>query len=248
MNERKFLPIGKLFPNLITLMGLFCGLTSLKYTFVGKWELSLIFITIAAFLDGMDGRIARLLHSTSNFGAHLDSLADFFNFGVAPALLLYFWHLQTIHVYGWVMVMLFIVCVVLRLARFNTTIGDQTAQDRIKSKFMVGVPAPVGALLSLVPLMLSMNDNPFLVYANFVVDNILYYLLIISMLVISRIPTLSIKKIRVPPNLVSFVMLIFGILMVALLTKPWVTLIIMCIFYIISIPITTFMYFYLQRR
>ena len=248
MSDKKFLPISKLFPNLITLMGLFCGLASLKYTFMGKWEVSLIFITIAAFLDGMDGRIARLLDSTSDFGAQLDSLADFFNFGVATALLLYFWYLKTIPIYGWVMVMVFIVCMVIRLARFNTTIGQPTEHDIIKNKFMTGVPAPAGALLSLVPLMLAQHEQLFSCCIDFMMDNIIFYLIIISLLIISRLPTLSIKRIKIARSLVSFVMLLFGVFMVFLLTRPWITLIIIGVIYIISMPITGLTYFYLQRK
>ena len=251
MRERKFLPISKLFPNIITLMGLCFGLTSIKYTLMGKWELSVIFITIAAVIDGLDGRIARFLDSSSQFGAQLDSLADFLNFGVAPAFLLYFWELKNIKVYGWTLVMVMVICMAIRLARFNTSISnkkDNNMEDEIESKFIVGVPAPVGALLSLVPVMISFIENTFPYVDEITTEKIMVYLIIISILVVSRIPTFSLKKVNISRNFISLVMFSFGLLMVFLITKPWVTLPIIGIFYILSIPITSIIYLYLLRK
>lgn len=225
-------------------MGLCFGLTSIKYTLIGKWELAVTFITIAAIIDGMDGKIARLLHSTSEFGAQLDSLADFLNFGVAPALLLYFWELHTVKSYGWIWVMMLVICMAIRLARFNTSIHDEKKKDS-KEIFITGVPAPVGALLSLIPLMLSFND---IHEYNESAKHIMCYVMTISTLVVSRIPTFSLKIINIPKNLISFVMLLAGLLIIFLITKPWIVLPILAVLYIISLPITTSIHFYLKRK
>ncbi|MBQ4874556.1 MAG: phosphatidylcholine/phosphatidylserine synthase [Rickettsiaceae bacterium H1] len=245
MKENKFLPVSKLFPNIMTLMGLCFGLTSIKYTFMAKWELATIFITFAAIIDGMDGKIARFLHSTSEFGAQLDSLADFLNFGVAPAFLLYFWKLKTIKVYGWVLVMIMVICMAIRLARFNTSVHEKK-EDYTEDTFIMGVPAPVGALLSLIPLMLSFVGCPYFDFITIV--EIMAYLLVVSILVVSRIPTFSLKNIKIPKNIVSLVMLFFGLLIVFLITKPWVTLTVLGTLYLISVPITGTIRLYLSRK
>ena len=153
----KFLPITKLFPNFITLLGLCAGLTSLKFTFNEQWEFSAIFIIIAAIIDGMDGRIARILKSTSDFGAQLDSFADFLNFGSAPAFLLYFWKLNEIKVVGWILVMIYVICISIRLARFNVSLHSE--QLYWKKFFFSGVPAPVCALLALLPIIITFQSH-----------------------------------------------------------------------------------------
>ncbi len=236
MTKKKLLPLSKLFPNIITLMGLCFGLTSIKYTFIEKWELAVTFIVIAAIIDGMDGRIARLLNATSEFGAQLDSLADFLNFGVAPAFLLYFWALQEIKVYGWMLVMLLVICMSIRLARFNTTMHEEV--DNEDEKFFHGIPAPMGALLALTPLILSFNDNIFLHYRHLIMDHIFIFLLIVTILVVSRVPTFSPKSISIPNDCTSLFMLLFGILMVFITTKTWVTLAMINFIYVLSIPVT----------
>lgn len=248
MTDNKLFPISKLFPNIVTLMGLCFGLTSIKYTFMGKWELAVIFITIAAIIDGIDGRLARLLHSTSEFGAQLDSLADFLNFGVAPAFLLYFWHLKYITVYGWISVTMFVICMAIRLARFNTSVNCQLPQDHASNKFMVGMPAPAGALLAIAPMMLSFNNNILLHIGHHIINHIIIYLILISLLVVSRIPTFSFKSVNIPRNIISLVMFFFGLLIVLLITKPWITLPIIGVVYLSSIPITAITYLYLKRK
>lgn len=181
-SNSRFLPITKLFPNFITLLGLCSGLTSLKFTFNEQWEFSVIFIIIAAIIDGMDGRIARILKSTSDFGAQLDSFADFLNFGAAPAFLLYFWKLNEIKVIGWILVMIYVICISIRLARFNVSLHSE--QPYWEKFFFSGVPAPVCALLSLLPIIITFQSHEseylLLIERFFNTRNVACYFLAIS--------------------------------------------------------------------
>ncbi|KJV68705.1 CDP-alcohol phosphatidyltransferase family protein [Candidatus Neoehrlichia procyonis] len=247
--NNKLYPIAKLFPNLITLLGLCAGLTSIKFTFIGKWEFAVIFVIIAAIVDGMDGRIARLLNSTSGFGAHLDSFADFLNFGVAPAFLLYFWLLQQIKVIGWMLVMMFIICMSIRLARFNVSLYEENKIDWHKF-FFVGIPAPIGAILSLIPLMLSFNSESH----HWIIDIILnknvvaIYFMIIAFCSVSNIPTFSAKHCYIPKNLSYIFILFLGVFIVFSITNPWVTFPVSGLIYILSIPCSSIFYAYISYK
>ena len=239
------LPIYKLFPNVVTITGLCFGLSAIKYTFDKRWELSVIFIIISIVIDGMDGRIARLLQATSSFGAQLDSLADFLNFGIAPALLLYFWVLNNIKIFGWISVMMYVICMIIRLSRFNVMLEDEEHKP-LQDIFFVGIPAPAGALLILMPVILS-----FINYKNiFNLDAhaIIIYMIIISFLVVSRIPTFSLKKLQIPRNLSSLIIFIFSIIIILIINNPWRILPIIGITYLISIPISAITYLYLTYK
>ncbi|CCE76895.1 MULTISPECIES: CDP-alcohol phosphatidyltransferase family protein [Wolbachia] len=243
-SNSKFLPITKLFPNFITLLGLCAGLTSLKFTFNEQWEFSAIFIIIAAIIDGMDGRIARILKSTSDFGAQLDSFADFLNFGSAPAFLLYFWKLNEIKVVGWILVMIYVICISIRLARFNVSLHSE--QLYWKKFFFSGIPAPVCALLVLFPIIITFQSHEseylLLIEQFFNIKNTACYFLAISFFSISHIPTFSAKYIYVPKSLSYIFVSFFGILIIFFISKPWITLPILGAVYILTIPISTGLY------
>ena len=225
--------INRLIPNMLTVMALCAGLTSMLYALQGRWEPAVIAIVAAGVLDGLDGRIARLLNGQSKFGAELDSLSDFISFGVAPALLLYQWQLAQLKGLGWAVTMAFAVCCALRLARFNTKL-DNTDLPAWTSRFFVGVPAPAGAGLALIPVMATFElgpgylDHPFFVGA---VE------LVVALLMVSRLPTYSIKRIRIPHRHVMAALLVFGLLAATLVSIPWITLLGVGAVYLGSMPI-----------
>ncbi|MDB1135618.1 CDP-alcohol phosphatidyltransferase family protein [Candidatus Anaplasma sp. TIGMIC] len=245
-----YLPIVKLFPSVITMLGLCFGLTSIKCTFAGQWESAVTFIIIAAFMDGIDGRIARLLNSATDFGAQLDSLADFLNFGVAPAFLLYFWLLRSMKVVGWMLVMVFVVCMSIRLARFNVSLCYGDEKDSWKKYFFVGVPAPIGALLSLVPVMLTFSDlDVFWISSTALGKNVVaLYFLFIAFLSVSNIPTMSAKHHKIPKKWSYVFVMLLALLMVLAITNPWVTFPVMGLLYLVSIPIGVAYYMYVNSR
>ncbi|WP_341808773.1 CDP-alcohol phosphatidyltransferase family protein [Wolbachia endosymbiont (group E) of Neria commutata] len=245
-----FLPVAKLFPNFITLLGLCSGLTSLKFTFNEQWEQSVIFIIIAAIIDGMDGRIARILKSTSNFGAQLDSFADFLNFGAAPAFLLYFWKLKEIEVIGWILVMIYVICISIRLARFNVSLNiEQLDWEKF---FFSGIPAPVCALLSLLPIIITLQSQEseyLLLIEQFLnIRNIACYFLVVSFFSVSHIPTFSAKYIYIPKSLSYIFVSLFGIFIIFFISKPWITLPILGVVYTLTIPISAGLYMYFSYK
>ncbi len=245
-SNSRSLPIAKLFPNFITLLGLCSGLTSLKFTFNEQWEFAVIFIIIAAIIDWMDGRIARILRSTSDFGAQLDSFADFLNFGAAPAFLLYFWKLKEIKVVGWILVMIYVICISIRLARFNVSLNVE--QLDCEKFFFSGVPAPICALLSLLPIIVTFHSQEseylLLIERFFNVRNTACYFLTISFFSVSHIPTFSAKYIYIPRSLSYIFVSLFGVFIVFFVSKPWITLPILGVVYTITIPISVGLYIY----
>src|SRR5437868_8700590 len=196
----RLIPVRTLVPNLITLLALCAGLTAIRLAVEQKLEWALAAIVFAALLDGVDGRIARMLKGTSRFGAELDSLADFVNFGVAPALILYFWGLHELKSAGWIAALVLAICAGLRLARFNV-MADDPDRPAWASNFFVGIPAPAGAITVLLPVYLSflsiqsINFPPLLTF---------FYTLLIGGLMVSRLPVFSGKKVgtRVPRDMV----------------------------------------------
>ncbi|MEI7668658.1 MAG: CDP-diacylglycerol--serine O-phosphatidyltransferase [Pseudomonadota bacterium] len=231
-------PISRLFPNMVTIAGLCCGLSSIRLAIEGKFELAIILLVAAAIIDGMDGRIARMLNSTSIFGAHLDSLSDFVCFGVSPALVLYLWKLNTIKGIGWAVVLFFAVCCALRLARFNTNMLDETIAAWQK-KFFVGIPSPAGALLALMPLVTTFYmETTIFANASFCV----LWLLLIGILMASRVPTFAVKRIIIKHEWVLPIMLFSGIAVVLMLTEPWLMFNVVGILYFFTIPISISVY------
>lgn len=228
------LSLNRLIPNILTLLALCAGLTAIRYGIHGQFQQSVIAILIAAILDGLDGRVARLLHGTSKFGAELDSLSDFLCFGVAPGLILYFWALSASGSFGWAVVLVYVVCCALRLARFNTMIG-QADLPPYAYNFFTGVPAPAGAGLVLMPLIVSFETGPGILDH---VPVVAVFLLGVAFLMVSKVPTFSAKKLRVPMPYVLPILLVIGALTGFLVTEPWLTLAGIDALYLAMIPIS----------
>ncbi len=236
------LSLNRLIPNILTLLALCAGMTAIRLALNGKYEPAVTAIIVAGVLDGIDGRIARLLKGTSPFGAQLDSLSDFVSFGVAPAVLLYVWTMAQLQSLGWALVLLFGVCCALRLARFNTQLGAELPPYAYS--FFTGVPAPAGAGLVMVPMLatfefgLEIFRSP---YLNAVV------LAGVAALMVSRVPTFSFKRFRVPSEWVLPMLLVVGGLAAFMTTEPWATLLAIGALYIVSIPLSVRSYRRLRR-
>ncbi len=234
LRRRRFrpIPVRMLLPNVITLLAICAGLTAIRLSTEGRMELAVGAIVFAALLDGIDGRVARMIKGQSKFGAELDSLADFVNFGVAPGLILYFWQLHELHNGGWIAAMVFAISGGLRLARFNATMDDPN-KPAFASNYFTGVPAPAGAITVLLPIYLAFLGLPKL-------PSILtaLYTLLIAFLMVSRLPVFSGKtvRMRVPPELVLpvFVSVIFFIAL--LIGYPWHILSAGSLLYLASLP------------
>ena len=226
-----------LLPNILTLGGVCLGISSIKFSIDGNYSLAVTLILFAAILDALDGRIARLIKGTSEFGKELDSLTDFVSFGIAPVFVLYFWDLNKYGKLGWAITLVYSVCCVLRLARFNLTKVEESQEW--KNNFFEGIPSPAGGLLILMPLIYDLTD------LNFGVDvkNLTPYLtIIIAVLLVSKIPTLALKKISISPKATVFLLLSIGVIFIALLFYTLETLLVFGIAYILSIPISIYIY------
>jgi CDP-diacylglycerol--serine O-phosphatidyltransferase len=234
MRRRRFrpIPVRMLVPNVITLLAICAGLTAIRLSTEGRMELAVGAIVFAAVLDGIDGRVARMIKGQSKFGAELDSLADFVNFGVAPGLILYFWQLHELNNGGWIAAMVFAISGGLRLARFNATMDDPN-KPAFAANFFTGVPAPAGAITVLLPIYLAflgLPKPPAVLTA--------FYTLLIGFLMVSRLPVFSGKtiRLRVPPEMVLpvFVSVIFFIAL--LIGYPWYILSACTVLYLFSLP------------
>jgi CDP-diacylglycerol--serine O-phosphatidyltransferase len=230
------IPLRTLVPNVITLLALCAGLTAIRLALEGRLELALGAIVFAAMLDAVDGRVARMIKGTSRFGAELDSLADFFNFGVAPGLILYFWGLHALGNLGWIAAMVFAICAALRLARFNVQIEDPN-RPAWAGNFFTGVPAPAGAITVLLPIYLFFLQVPMRETALLVVA--LIYTFAVAGLMVSRLPVLSGKKMgtRVRPDLVAPVILLVVLFIALLVSYPWHVLSVGTIAYLALLPL-----------
>jgi CDP-diacylglycerol--serine O-phosphatidyltransferase len=244
--RRRFrgIPVRVLVPNVITLLALCAGLTAIRLAFEQKLELALAAIVFAAALDGLDGRIARLIKGQSKFGAELDSLADFVNFGCAPALMLYLWDLSDYGNVGWIAAMVFAICGALRLARFNVMIEDPN-RPLWGGNFFTGVPAPAGAIIVMLPIYLNLLGVP-----KAPPTVVLLYTLGVASLMVSQLPVFSGKRVgkRVPPDMVLPVF-VFVVLFIALLIAyPWWVLSIGTVCYLVCLPLGWFSYRAHRRR
>jgi CDP-diacylglycerol---serine O-phosphatidyltransferase len=242
----KAIPIRVLAPNLITLLALCAGLTAIRMAIEGKLEWALAAIVFAALLDGIDGRVARMLKGTSRFGAELDSLADFVNFGVAPALILYFWTLHDLGHAGWIAALVFAICCGLRLARFNVMIEDPN-RPAWAGNFFVGVPAPAGAITVLLPLYLFFIGMPTSIIVTWIT---LAYTLGIAFLMVSRLPVFSGKQFgsRVAPDKLVPIFLFVVLFIALLIAYPWPVLTAGALAYLISLPLGLRSYRQHERR
>ena len=242
MEEKKFKLVGSkktryLLPNLLTIIGVCLGISSIKFSIDQNFNLAVIFILLAAILDALDGRIARLIKGTSDFGKELDSLTDFVSFGIAPALIIYFWELNTFGKLGWTITLLYSVCCVLRLARFNLT--NINKNEVWKMNYFEGIPSPIGAILILLPLIYEISDLTQFFNPKILVP---YISILVSIMLISKIPTFSFKKISVPPKLTIFILLFAVLSFVSLMFYTFETLLLFGFFYILTIPLSAFMF------
>ena len=242
----RLIPVRMLLPNLITLLALCAGLTAIRLAVEDKLEWALAAIVFAATLDGIDGRIARLLKGTSKFGAELDSLTDFVNFGVTPALIVYFWSLHELKSACWLAAMVFAICTGLRLARFNVMIDDPN-RPAWAGNFFVGVPAPAGAITVLLPIYIYFLGVPRFSFEGPV---ILVYTLAIAFLMVSRVPVFSGKRVgkRVAPEMVLPVFVAVVLFFALLVAYPWVVLTTGTILYLAALPFGWLAYREYQRR
>ena len=226
-----------LLPNALTLINICIGLSAIKFALDAKFELSIIAIIFAAIFDTLDGRVARLLKGTSLVGKELDSLADLISFGVAPAFIMYFWSLNNLGKFGWLLTMIYVVCVALRLARFNVSSNSEPSW---KDNYFEGVPSPAGGILVLMPLILSLSEINLVKVSYEIVVPIFF--IMISFLLISKVPTFAFKKIAIPRRMTIFalfgVVLFFGLLIV----YTFKVLVICGLIYICVIPIGYFNY------
>lgn len=231
----KHVPIRYLLPNLITLLALCSGVTAIRMAIEQRYELAVAAVILAILLDAIDGRLARLLKGTSRFGAELDSLADFVNFGVAPALLIYLWSLNQLRAVGWIVALALAICCALRLARFNVAIDDPERPEWMTAYF-TGAPAPAGAGLALAPMYLGflgiIDDGHN--YAMLICP----YVALVALLMVSRIPTYSGKRsgTRIRRDLVLPVLGLGSLLVVMLITYPWHVLSALAIAYLALVP------------
>ncbi len=222
-------------PNMLTLIGVCIGLTSIRFALDGRYELAIIAIIFAALIDGLDGRIARLIKGTSKVGKELDSLTDMISFGVAPAFIMYFWKLNTLERFGWLLCLVYVICVALRLARFNI---NSIQESSWRDNFFEGVPSPAGGILVLTPLIISLSGFDY-IQLNYDIIVPLFFV-ITSFLLISKFPTYSFKKIVIPRRPTIF--LLFGIVLFfgLILVYTFNVIAISAIVYLCLLPISFF--------
>ena len=230
-------------PNMLTLIGVCIGLTSIRFALDEKFGLAIIAIIFAALIDGLDGRIARLIKGTSKVGKELDSLTDMISFGVAPAFILYFWKLNTLGRFGWLLCLIYVICVALRLARFNVNSNQDPSW---RDNFFEGVPSPAGAILVLTPLIVSLSGFN-IIELNFDVIVPIFFILT-SFLLISKFPSYSFKKIVIPRRTTIFllfsIVLFFGLLLI----YTFNVIAISAIIYLLLLPISFFHYQKLKKH
>ena len=227
------LSVNRMVPNVLTLLALCAGMTAIRFAINGEFQYAVFAIIAAGVFDGLDGRLARLLKATSSFGAELDSLADFISFGVAPAAVLYLWTMSQLNSIGWAIVLFFAVCCALRLARFNTQLDAEPPPWT--ANFFSGAPAPAGAGLLMLPMFISFEWDFWLArspYLNAV------WITTVAFLMVSKIPTVSLKRIRIPSHYVVPTLLGVGVMTAFFTSAPWPTLVFVGAVYLASIPLT----------
>jgi CDP-diacylglycerol--serine O-phosphatidyltransferase len=227
------LSVNRMIPNILTLLALCAGMTAIRLALNGNFQGAVYAIIVAGVLDGLDGRVARLLHATSQFGAELDSLSDFVSFGVAPAAVMYLWTMSALNSVGWAIVLLYAVCCALRLARFNTQLSAEPSPQ--PAGYFTGVPAPGGAGLVLMPLYASFEWGDWIVRSPYLSA---VWIVGIAFLMVSTVPTLSLKKFRIPHRFVMPTLLGVGVMAAFLTTAPWPTLVLIGMLYLGTIPLT----------
>tara|TARA_B100002052_G_scaffold44641_1_gene37349 strand:+ start:116 stop:904 length:789 start_codon:yes stop_codon:yes gene_type:complete len=237
MNKKKFkiVSVSKtryILPSVLTLVGVCLGISSIKFAMDGNFAFAVVFLIVAAILDGLDGRVARLIKGTSNFGKELDSLTDFVSFGIAPGFVIYFWELNKLGKIGWLIVLFYAVCCVLRLARFNLTKFEE--KEEWKNNFFQGIPSPAGGCLILLPLIFELSNFSNLVSLKVITP---YLTIIISLLLISKLPTFSFKKISIKRNMTIFLLLGVGLFFVSIIQFTFETLSLGLLIYLLLLPL-----------
>ena len=230
-------------PTMLTLIGVCIGLTSIRFALDGRFELAIVAIIIAALIDGLDGRIARLIKGTSKVGKELDSLTDMISFGVAPAFIMFFWKLNTLGKFGWLLCLIFVICVALRLARFNVNSNQEPSW---RDNFFEGVPSPAGGILVLTPLILSLSGFE-LFQINYEIVTPVFFI-VTSFLLISKFPTYSFKKIVIPRRTTIF--LLFGIVLFfgLLLIYTFNVIALSAVIYVLLLPISFLHYQKIKKQ
>ena len=230
-------------PNMLTLIGVCIGLTSIRFALDGRFEFAIIAIIFAALIDGLDGRIARLIKGTSKVGKELDSLTDMISFGVAPAFIMYFWKLNSLGRFGWLLCLVFVICVALRLARFNVNSNQEPSW---RDNFFEGVPSPAGGILVLTPLIISLSGFNFIKLNNDLIVPIFF--VVTSFLLISKFPSYSFKKIVIPRRTTIF--LLFGIVLFfgLLLIYTFNVIAISTLVYLILLPVSYYHYQKIKKK
>ena len=230
-------------PNIFTLIGVCIGLTSIRFAFDGRFEISALAIIVASIIDGLDGRIARLIKGTSKVGKELDSLTDVISFGVAPAFIMYFWKLNELGRVGWLICLIYVICVALRLARFNV---NSSIEPSWRDNFFEGIPSPAGGVLVLMPLVFS--------FSEFQVINVNYDIVVplffisISILLISKIPTYSLKRIVVPRKMTIFLLFVIVLYFGLLLIYNFNTILLSGLAYLFVIPASVIHYYKIKKK
>ena len=237
-------PINTLIPNILTVLALCSGMTAIRFAMMDRFEWAVICIVLAGILDGLDGRMARLLGGTSKFGAELDSLSDFCAFGVAPAVVLYYWSLRYGGSLGWAICLLYTTCCALRLARFNTAIGDESLPP-YAYRYFQGIPAPAGAGVALLPMMISFELGFDWLQSHWVAGP---WMALIAVMMISRVPTFSLKSIKIPRAYVLPVFVGLAVLTATFASYPWIVLSVTGTWYFLSIPVSVRNYQFLKRE
>ncbi len=239
-NKFKVVSVNKtryILPSVLTLIGVCLGISSIKFAMDGNFTFAVLFLIVAAILDGLDGRVARLIRGTSDFGKELDSLTDFVSFGIAPGFIIYFWELNKLGKMGWLIVLFFSVCCVLRLARFNLTKFEK--KDEWKNNYFQGMPSPAGGCLILFPLIFELSNFSSLFNLRVITP---YFMILVSLLLISKVPTFSFKKIAIRRNMTIFLLLGVGLFFVSIIQFTFETITVCSVIYLFLIPVSIFNY------
>jgi len=244
--ERKGIPLRAVVPNAITALALCVGLTAVRFAIAGEWENAIYAIVGAGVLDGMDGRIARMLRGQTRFGAELDSLSDVIAFGVAPAIVVHLWSLQHLPRFGWIFALAYAVCMAMRLARFNARI-DVEDQPHKSAGYLTGVPAPAGAGVMLLPVMLWLASDRQWTWLEHPVL-IMLWSGFSAFLIISSIATFSMGALRLKRNVRLEAILVIVLIGIAMIVAPWATLSVLALVYLATIPLSIIRYAAVKRR
>ena len=238
------IPLRMVFPNLVTVLAICAGLSGIRFAFEDRFETAVVMVLIAAFLDGLDGRLARLLKATPKFGAQMDSIADIVNFGVAPALVLYAFLLDRAGSPGWIAALLFTIACGMRLARFNV-LEEATDRPEWQGEYFVGVPAPAGAMVVMLPLYLAFIGVEPTRYAAFIATG---FTVVVAFLLVSRLPVYSGKSLKIPGDRMLLIILAIVLFFLLLVSYPWYTLTASAVAYLVFLPLSVRAYARRARR